>query len=49
MTYNKPEIVKLDKAAEVIQGTAKLSPMYPDAAGSHPITASTIGAYESDE
>jgi len=51
MTYNKPEVVKLDNAVEAIQGSqsSKPSNMYQDAAFPHPVNAATIGAYEADE
>ena len=51
MTYNKPEVVKLDNAVEAIQGSqsSKPSNMYQDAAFPHPVNAATIVAYEADE
>ena len=49
MTYNKPEVVKLDSALGAIQGTDKAPPwMYRDNAPPHANDA-TAGAYEADE
>ncbi len=47
MTYNKPEVVKLDSALSVIQGVDKgtLQPFDNQV----PRKLQTIGAYESDE
>jgi hypothetical protein len=47
MTYNKPELVKLNSARTVINGDAKLGETYFDNR-THLYTA-TIFAYESDE
>ena len=48
MTYNKPEVVKLNSTLNVIQGDAKVGETYRDNAFPHPNDA-TIFAYESDE
>lgn len=50
MTYNKPEVAKLDSALNLIQGSSsgKPSTVQPDSSQTdHRVT--TIGAYEADE
>jgi hypothetical protein len=47
MTYNKPEVVKLDSALSAIQGTGKPQHVVQDNLQSG--FAQTIGAYEGDE
>jgi len=48
MTYNKPEVVKLDSALSAIQGTIPKDKQVRDNAYPNPDNATT-GAYESDE
>ncbi len=47
MTYNKPEIVKLDSAVKAIQNTKKFPHQVQDNLPNQPLA--TIGAYEADE
>jgi hypothetical protein len=47
MTYNKPEILKLDSALSAIQGNNKGTPHSDNAGSSQP--PATPNAYESDE
>lgn len=50
MTYNKPEVVKLDDAVKAIQGIQKGAPLFRDSVNpSHPLNAQTVTAYEADE
>ncbi len=49
MTYNKPEVIKLECAVNAIQGTLKGGTQYLDAVAPYPENASTIMAYEGDE
>ena len=50
MTYNKPEVVKLDCAVKAIQGTVgKPSTIYADADPRNSSKAATPLAYEADE
>jgi len=50
MTYNKPEVAKLDSAVSVIQGSGpKGINQYTDALRPHNSDAMTVGAYEADE
>lgn len=49
MTYNKPEVVKLDRAGKVIQGTqGKPSNLYADFTQGMQKAATPL-AYEADE
>jgi hypothetical protein len=48
MTYNKPEVVKLDSAVESIQGVNKPSQQAFDIR-TQQVLAATSAAYESDE
>lgn len=47
MIYSKPQIVRMDKAVQIILGTAKNSNQRQD--GPNGNWTATIGAYESDE
>jgi len=50
MTYNKPEVVKLDSALGVIQGGGQKGiNSFTDALRPHNADALTVGAYEADE
>ncbi len=50
MTYNKPEVVKLDSAVNAIQGiSGKPSTFYTDANPRNSNKALTSMAYEADE
>jgi len=50
MTYNKPEVVKLDCAVKAIQGVqGKPNSLYTDANPRTSIQAATPMAYEADE
>lgn len=50
MRYNKPEVVQLDSAAKIIQGSGpKGVNMFPDSLNPQMLNAATVGAYESDE
>jgi hypothetical protein len=48
MTYNRPEVIKLNSALRAIQGIDKPLFVFPDALYPDYFDA-TIGAYESDE
>jgi len=47
MTYNKPEVVKLDSALNAIQGYNKGDSSEDNAGASQPLA--TTAAYEADE
>jgi hypothetical protein len=49
MTYNKPEVVKLDRALESIQGLNKAVHNFPDNDPNNTTLAKSIAAYEADE
>lgn len=49
MTYNKPEVLKLDGALSAIQGSGKIPPSSTDNNDAYPPDSATPSAYESDE
>ncbi len=49
MTYNKPEVVKLDSAVKAIQGTQTGKPLQQFLDNRTQVYNTSIGAYESDE